>query len=279
MLYELFILLFSVSFILNMRKQNRFIFFQIPQLTKILILAQVLVYLFVTYGNLPLSLFYLRGYNVLYLNEWYRLISFLFAPPQSSNILFQLITFFFYYYIGTQLEGIFGNKIYTFFVVIGALLTIGLSMIFPSMPFNNQFLITGAFFFFAVARGDTVIMAYFIIPVKIKWIAYLYVAYHLWIVFQSPIQIIPLLPVYLAPFLAHLAGKVEENNIKQEISRKVTKILVSTAKAKSEPFFKHMCFVCKRNDRDNGGENFRYCDDCGECFCEEHIDDHNCPNL
>lgn len=102
--------------------------------------------------------------------EVWRLITFLFIPPESS-VMFIVFALYFYYMIGSALENEWGTFIfnaYYFIGVIGCILT-ALITGYASSTFLNLSL----FFAFAILFPDFELMLFFVIPIKIKYLAIL----------------------------------------------------------------------------------------------------------
>ena len=102
--------------------ERRFGKFAIPNLTVILIVGQVLMFVAGRRDEALLERILLLPQNVLD-GEVYRLLTFLFSPPTG-----QLIWAFFYWYVwyimGTALENYWGTFRYNVFLLIGYTATI-----------------------------------------------------------------------------------------------------------------------------------------------------------
>ncbi len=102
--------------------------------------------------------------------EVWRLISFVFLPPNSS-ILFILFALYFYYLIGTTLENRWGSRRFNLYYLIGILGSILGGFLFGYN--TNTFLNLSLFLAFAMLYPDFEILLFFILPVKMKYIALL----------------------------------------------------------------------------------------------------------
>jgi hypothetical protein len=107
----------------------------------------------------------------------WRLITFVVIPPASGNILFTLLSLYFYYFIGSTLENEWGPDHFTLYYLFGVVGVI-IAGIITGMG-TNYYLNMSLFFAFATLYPDHRVMLFFIIPVKIKWLAYLDAAYFL----------------------------------------------------------------------------------------------------
>ncbi len=250
-------------------------FFSIPYLTKILVFSQVFVYVFTQFAHVPENIFLLNGLLVIKNNQWYRLATFLFLPKFSGNPIFQVISFLFLYFCGTQLENRWGDKLYTLFIFLGYILTLLPAFFFPQALFTNQFIFTSTLIAFAFLMGDTRFLLYFIIPVKARWMAYLYIAFDLFRVYQQPRLIIFLLPGYLAVIL--MLGFIlplQERRLQQQ--RKSIKVKFNQAENLIREEKKRTCAECGLSAEEGFETDFRYCEKCEACLCLKHIQTHRC---
>lgn len=107
----------------------------------------------------------------------WRLISFIFVPPPSSP-LFIIFALYFYWMIGEALEGAWGTARFNLFYIIGILGTI-LSGLITGYA-SNQYLNLSLFFAFAILYPDFELLLFFILPIKVKWLAIIDAAFYAW---------------------------------------------------------------------------------------------------
>lgn len=104
----------------------------------------------------------------------WRIITFIFIPPASSIITIAFVMYF-YYMMGMTLEnewGTFKFNIYYLFGMIGTIIAAFLTGSGTSVYLNLSLFLAFAYLF-----PDIEILLFFILPVKVKWIAYLDWAY------------------------------------------------------------------------------------------------------
>ncbi len=106
--------------------------------------------------------------------EVWRLITFIFVPYMSSNILFTLISLYFYVLIGNGLEQRWGSFKFNVFYLVG-IIGINIGALFTGYGVNS-YLNLSMFLAFAAIYPDFQIMLFFIVPVKMKYLALLDVA-------------------------------------------------------------------------------------------------------
>ena len=98
----------------------------------------------------------------------WRIFTFLFLPP-SSNIFFALISLYFYWLIGSALENEWGSFGFTVFYLLGAVGAIISGLITGYA--TNDYLNMSLFLAFALLNPDYTVLVFFILPVKMKWLA------------------------------------------------------------------------------------------------------------
>src|SRR5690606_4821670 len=72
---------------------------------------------------------------------------------------------------GNALESQWGAVRLNLFLLIGFVLHVAASFIFPAQPITNAFLYGSMFLAFAYLYPDYVFLLFFILPVKVKWLA------------------------------------------------------------------------------------------------------------
>lgn len=107
----------------------------------------------------------------------WRLITFVFIPP-SSSILWIIFSLYFYWMIGSALEHQWGAARFNLFYLVGIIGNI-LAALLTGYTVNT-YLNMSLFFAFAAVWPDYQIMLFFILPVKMKWLALLNALFFLW---------------------------------------------------------------------------------------------------
>ena len=150
----------------------------IPGLMKYIVIANVAVYLMDMFSNGYFSAM-LRFYPALIMEgQVWRLLTFIFVPTSGGFILWFALTTLFYYYIGNALENQWGSTRFTVFYGVGVLLNIFTGMV--TYWISGAFLETASmyyvnmsmFFAFATLYPDMRVLLYGILPLKVKWLAW-----------------------------------------------------------------------------------------------------------
>jgi hypothetical protein len=206
--------------------------------------------------------------------EWWRAVTFLVMPPETHPF-FAFLAWYFFYLMGTALENHWGTLRYNIFLLVGWLATIGAALaVAPwagDVPATNGYFEASVFLAFAWLYPDFVIQLFFILPVKIKWLALLtWVVYFFTFVFGGWLERVLVLAA-ISNFLLFFGTAI--------VRRVARGHRHMTAQAKSianrhKPF--HVCTVCGITDRTNPDMDFRYCPSCAGTrgYCTAHIRDH-----
>ncbi|MEG2770245.1 MAG: hypothetical protein RR902_05450 [Oscillospiraceae bacterium] len=107
---------------------------------------------------------------ILHGQVW-RLFTFIFMPPMGSGLFFTLIGIYFYYFIGSSLEGAWGAFRFNVYYLCGVVALIISAMITGYA--DAYFLNMSLFFAFAALFPEQQVLLFFVIPIKIKWLAWL----------------------------------------------------------------------------------------------------------
>ena len=267
--------------------------FGIPNLMLYVVVGNAVVWLFSMFtalsgaGSGILEALYFSPYHILHGQVW-RLVTFIIIP-NSSGVL-ALIFFYFYYMIGRTVEAQWGAGKFTVYFFTGVLLTVlyGFFCYFVfhvNMAVSAQFIYLSLFFSFATLYPEMQVLLFFIIPLKIKWLAIVDAAFFLYnvVVPPFPANLLPLVAVgnyllfcggwLLAAVRRLFSGKRAQQrqntvNFKSEVRR-------AQQEQRQRPYTRR-CEVCGRTDVSDPGLEFRYCSRCQgyHCFCMEHINNH-----
>jgi hypothetical protein len=248
--------------------ERKFRRYAIPNITLYLILGQVLFWVFAMAGRFILARVVLIPDLVLD-GEWWRLITFLFIPP-ASNPIFIIFAWYMFYLMGSSLEGHWGAFRFNLFLLIGYLITVAAAFLVPGAAATNIFIGGSVFLAFAYLYPEFEILIFFILPVKIKWLALLtWLGYGYQLIvgsWSTRLQVLASVSNFLIFFGRDIYLSMRAGNRK----------MLSQARAISgsrEAF--HKCTVCGVTDISNPNMEFRYCPECGGLgYCMDHIFKH-----
>lgn len=268
--------------------------FGIPNLMRVIVIGNVAVYvlMLLTQANDANALSFLTfNLNALLHGEVWRLVTFVFVPAYSSPFAL-LISLYFYYWIGSMLERQWGTAKFNLYYISGALLTV-LGVVLASLITGNPYLTAAGtgyvnlsmFFAFAFLFPDTTVLLFFILPVKMKWLAYLdgalfafdiikAIGAHNWAGVVLPIVALLNFAVFIWPEVHYLKERAKYQNSRKTVQFRQAQ--QQQAKQAQQQGYRHKCAVCGRTDTDYPDLQFRYCSKCVgyHCFCQDHIFNH-----
>lgn len=273
------------------RKMGRF---AIPNLMIYMVGAYVVGFVLQLVSPGLLSYLTLSPYHILHGQIW-RLVTWILMPTES-NVFFLLIMALFYYQLGTTLErtwGTFRFNVYIFggmlFTVIGAFVLYGIYAVIygaTAMPqlslllsygFSTNYINMSIFLAFATMYPDMEVLLMFILPIKMKWMAYVYIGitiYELIVVgWAGRVAILMSLMNFLIFFFS-------TRNYKRVSPKEIHRRHAFRAQMR-EPrpgsgITKHKCAICGRTELDNPNLEFRFCSKCDGNYeyCQEHLFTH-----
>ena len=155
--------------------------FGIPNLMLYVVVISLAVWLLsIMDSSRTLMSYFAFSPELILKGQVWRLITFMFIPQDTS--MWALLFFYFYYWIGSTLEREWGTARFNIFIFSGVLLTIIYGMVIylitkQSASIGTYYIYLSMFFSFATLYPDTQVLFMFIIPVKIKWLAYIDAAF------------------------------------------------------------------------------------------------------
>lgn len=212
----------------------------------------------------------------------WRLVTFLLYPPDTGYLA--LIAVYFYYWIGTNLENAWGTGAFTIYFFSGAILTALFGVLVYlllgiSFPMTAEYIYLAMFFAFAVLFPDMEVLLFFILPVKIKYLAILDAVFFVLSIFtySFPMNLLPV--VATLNFLIFCGGELWRRIQFRRPKGNTINFRRESARIRREQqakLYTHKCSVCGRTDVSNPELEFRYCSKCAgyHCFCMEHINNH-----
>ena len=259
----------------------------VPGLMRWIVAANAATYLLSQFDRSGLLLRFLAmdAASVLRGEVW-RLLTYVLIPTNGGFWL--LISLFFYYWLGESLERLWGSAKFTVYYLSGTLLSaLAVLLVYfidkiPVPLASAGYVNTALFMAYALTYPDAMVRIYFILPVKMKWLAILEAALYvfsvisaaaagLWGMALLPIVAMLNLFVFFSPDFSRRADQFQARHRSEAVQfRKAVK------EQKRQRGYNHKCEVCGRTDTDFPDLQFRYCSKCTgyHCFCEEHIFNH-----
>lgn len=274
------------------KMERKFGRYAIHNLTKYMIGCYAIGYILLYAGNLfgfsITGYLTLSPYHILHGQIW-RIVSWLLIPPPTSNLVFVLIMLLFYYSLGETLERTWGAFRYNVYILDGVLFTVigafllyfmmganpFLSMAY-SMAFSTYYINLSIFLAFAANYPDMQVLFMMIIPMKMKWLAVLDIAYLLYDMVKGGWGIRTVILASLLNFIIYFLSTRNYQRISpKEIHRKQQ--FQRAVHPKMAPgVTKHKCAVCGRTEKDGDDLEFRFCSKCNGNYeyCQDHLFTH-----
>ena len=290
--------------------ERKFGRFAIPNLMRYIIaiyiegfvinLASIKVDIYGTYLSLDIE-------KVLQGQVW-RLVTFIMQPPSMS--FWVLISLYMYYMIGNSLErawgafrfnlyflsGILFNILAAFIIYIGV--TLSPTAVYTAYPISIEYLNQAMFLAFAVMYPNMQLMLFFILPVKVKYLGWIYGALLAYQVFklvtgglmsgdiesisQGVAIIVALLNFLIFFLMTRNFSRLSPGSMKRkaDFKRSVKEGVKSNGKIVSfngrTVITRHKCAVCGRTELDDANLEFRFCSKCDGNYeyCMDHLYTH-----
>ena len=280
----------------------------IPNLMLWIGIGMIAVYVFMLIdpsGTVASALAFDRG-RILHGQIW-RLISWVFVPSGSSYLLLELVMIFFYFQIGRIIESQWGALKFNLFYMTGIVLTDLVALAFGFRVYST-YLNLSLILSFATMFPENQVLLFFIIPLRMKYLAWFYFAVtgvdiirSLLYVTTAPLTAIGSVIFVLAPlanyFLffgseirnvftrngAPISGGFSrrrgsaQRRQKQQRNQQPNANWASAYQSQSgQKPYHHKCTVCGRTDTEYPDLEFRYCSRCNGyyCYCIDHINNH-----
>ena len=216
----------------------------------------------------------------------WRLVTYLIAPAPGGavwNSLFVFLMLFFYYRIGLLLEQNMGTLKFNLFYFTGVIL-IDIIGLVSGWYVTSDSLHMSLVLAFATLYSEARVLLMYIIPIKIKYLAWVYLGLTLLecLTYRTLLPIVPLLNYLLFfwsdfPSLLPVTWRVNRQRTRQQARKKPSPNWADgyQNKAGQKPHH-HKCTVCGKTDTDFPNLEFRYCSRCSGyyCYCMEHINNH-----
>lgn len=304
--------------------ERKFGRFAIKNLTLILIGCYIIGYILNYFSPQFLGHLTLDPYSIIHGQVW-RLVSWILIPPPEDNIFLAIIMMVFYFSIGTELERRWGAFHYNCYIFSGMIFTIlgsFLLMIYcqikidngslfgkdilylsgitiknvsylTSILFSTFYVNMSIFLAYACTFPDNVVLLFFLIPVKVKVLGFIYGGF---IIFEMIDGLIKSTFGFAYPFVIGSSllnfilfffttrKYILNNDIKTKTQKAYNAKIRNIKKYKTmqddrnhfSGITKHKCAVCGRTEKDGDDLVFRFCSKCDGNYeyCQDHLYTH-----
>lgn len=251
-------------------------------------------------------------YEIFVEHQFWRIFTWIFTMPGSFNV-FTPIMLFFYFSIGTSIEMSIGTFMYNLYIFAGMLFTtVGITVASAICYFTindasnfNSFLggeIAGAFltYFmtisiflgFALVHSESFVMLYFLIPVKVTWLAFADVIWlmYYFVTLNNIICRVAIVASVLNAILFYYISRkyssrrrpvsayIKRKSQDRDKTRKREQAGKATVERITMPegVTRHKCAICGKTEKDDDMLEFRFCSKCkgNYEYCSEHLFTH-----
>ena len=251
---------------------------------------------------------YVIGFGVMYLmpdllgwltlepalivrGQVWRLVSWVLIPPTRYpiSLLFLILL---YYSLGTALERTWGTFRYNVYIFSGLIFTVlGVVILYAVYFFgfhvelplslagmvSTNYITMSIFLAFAAIYPEMEVYLYFILPIKMKWMALVYAAMALYYFSRGGIVTRVAIGASLLNFVIFF---LSSRNMRRFSPKE--RVRKAKFKRQSAPHMhysngaKHRCAVCGRTELDDPCLEFRFCSKCNGNYeyCQDHLFTH-----
>lgn len=262
--------------------------YAIPNLSLWLIVGYAIGFFLQFTNSRIIAYMALDPYSILHGQIW-RLFTWVLLPNET-DLFFAMIMMLFYYQLGTALErswGTFRFNVYMFggflFTILGAFLLYFVSgcSILLYNPFtmqgyfNTGYINTSIFLAFATCFPEMQILLYFVIPVKMKWMAAVYTAITIYQFLTGGWVVRVAIVASLLNFIIFfLMTRKNQRTVSRKAAHRRKQYQAQQIRPKG--ITKHKCAVCGRTEESNPELEFRFCSKCegNYEYCQDHLFTH-----
>lgn len=254
----------------------------------------------------------LNPYAILHGQVW-RLVSWLLIPPDSLNF-WTLLVLYFYFSIGMTLERTWGRFYFNYYIFSGILFTIigafglyGYEVLFQaeelaamnegyrlvygelpwiygmeygyaleSMSFSTYYVNMSIFLGFAATYPDMQVLIFFILPIKVKVLAVIYVILLAVQAYQMEIPGFLVIGASLLNFILFFIATRKGTRMSMAQRKRQVEYKRKVKSATPPKIAKHKCAICGRTAEEYPDLEFRFCSKCegNYEYCQEHLFTH-----
>jgi membrane associated rhomboid family serine protease len=245
--------------------ERRLGFIAIPALIRAVVTLNALVFVLV-YLNKGFDSYLALDIARVRAGEVWRLVTYIFVP-QMGHPLLVVVALWFLWFIGDGLERAWGPFRLTLYFLVGMIGTT-VAAVLSNSQFSSQMLFTTLFFAFAHFYPEEIIYVFFILPLKIKWIAWIYAGFLL-LSFATQSN------SYRMAFVAALSnyllffgpGVIRHLRQRKEVAVRRSRF-ETQSRSEEEPL--HRCATCGATEISDPSLEFRVARD-GEEYCIAHL--------
>ena len=232
---------------------------------------QAIFYLLIISGFISRESLELIPAKVIESGQIWRIFTFAFIPP-ASNLFFLMINWYIFIIISQYLEAFWGTflfNVYCFIVfaisIITAFLVLLITSDFVSITpeIFNYSLFFIIFLAFSVLNPEFEVLLFFVLPLKIKYVAYISSVFYLisFLIFTITLLDKLIMLIFLLTFVLFFYDTIKLNFLQKNRIRSFQKGYESQNEAM------HICVECGKSDTSDPELEFRYRNENGQAVC------------
>ena len=194
--------------------------------------------------------------------EVWRLVTYIFIP-QTQSLFWIFFVLLFMWFLANALEEAWGPLKLNVFYLAGMIGCTAAAFFFGGAP-ANAFLNLSLFFAFATLAPNYEIFLFFILRVKMKYVAWVFAGFLLLQMVAAPLADKAAMVASLANYLLFFGPGFVKGRIEAESARVRRKKFTAAAESL------HRCARCERTEVSHPDLEFRVAGD-GEEYCAEHL--------
>lgn len=253
--------------------------YAINDLMKYIIIGNGVIFLLKMITRISISSLLSFNLTAILHGQIWRLVTFVFIPD-STNLIFLFFMLYLYYSIGAALEDAWGTFKFNVYYFSGALFTMIASSILTLLTgygfsATAYYINLSLFLAYATLFPNVEFLLFYILPVKVKYLALLDVALLIYQFLIGGLGAKVLIVVSLLNFLIFFGSSIKGNKptATQKNFRKQKREL-----KQGDPIRVafHKCTVCGKTELTDPDMEFRYCSSCNGNYeyCMDHLKNH-----
>lgn len=284
--------------------------YAIPRLDRYLVFAMIIGYLLMVAGRISpvftiiLSYLQFDVYSILHGQIW-RIITWIILPPTGLDI-FAILFLVCVLMWGNSLEMLLGTFRMNVMLVggilicdIGGFLIYGISyLIFGGIlgsglqiMLTTYYILLSMLMAIAICMPEAEVRFWFILPMKMKWMLYLELAYIAYAVISIFVQVknaagfglgVAIVIVHCSQMILPLINLAlffyfTRNYVSRKQKKRKAQFQAQFAQPRpGSGITKHKCAICGRTEKDDPNLTFRYCSKCAGNYeyCQDHLFSH-----
>ena len=246
------------------RLERRFARFAIPGLVRYVVALNALVFILVTLDPKYLLALVLDREAILQGQVW-RLASWVFIPD-TFNFIFIIFYLMVVWWTGDILEATWGAFRLNVYYFLGMVLCIASALIFGASG-GNLFLNLSLFLAVATLAPNMEILFFFVIPMKLKWVALISLFLPAYVLVTGPLAAKMIVIMCLGNYLIFFGPEfVRSSRRRKAVAERRTRF----EGAKHAASTLHRCEACGLTEAMDPHADFRVADD-GKEYCVSHL--------